>query len=162
MTTSRPSNNTFDNASSDTACNGVSIWRREAHGGEGGTAVVVRSEMTDVEGMKSPPVKRRKSCRGLPSTLKNGRRDWETVRGQGKIPRQKFSRRKGDDEKIRHVIKYMIQPEATQLLAWRTIRLYFGADWKVFPGIVHRVSVEDIRRYYRERPGIQKGARRDP
>lgn len=120
-----------------------------------------RSDITDIEGVPSPPVKRTKLSGGLRSTLSNVRTDWETVIAQGAILHRNYSRHKGDDSKIRYVLKYIFQPEATQLLVWETIRLNCGNYWKAFSGIVRRLSMEHMWIDYRDRAGLREGAGRD-
>lgn len=73
-TTGRLSDDTFDNACFNTACDDVVTSRREAHGGGGGAGVVGCADINDVEGVLSPALKRRKLSGDLLSALSNGRK----------------------------------------------------------------------------------------
>lgn len=70
--------------------------------------------------------KRRKVSGCLLTTMSHGRTYWSTVLALGTIPRRNFTRKRGDDLKIRHVIGYIFQPHVTQLLAWGSIRFRVG------------------------------------
>lgn len=93
--------------------------------------------------------------------MRHGCTEWATVVAMGYISRRKFSHKREDDSKISHVFWYIFSPDVTQLLAWRTIRLKVGSTWKVFPGVVHKISRDHMWRDYMDRALQVDGASRD-
>lgn len=49
------------------------------------------------------------------------------------------------------MLRFIFEPDVSQLLAWVTIRIRCGAEWKMFPGIVRKKSIEHMWRAYRSR-----------
>lgn len=51
----------------------------------------------------------------------------------------------GDDDKIRDGLRLIFQPDVTQLVAWRTSRLKYSEDRKIFLSIVRKLRTEHMR-----------------
>lgn len=62
---------------------------------------------------------------------------------------------------MRHALRFIFQPEVIQLLAWGTIRLKFNEEWKIFPGIIQKLSTKHMWRAYRDRASDADGAEAD-
>lgn len=91
---------------------------------------------------------------GLRSTLSNVICDWAILLTVSSIPHGRFSRCPGDDDQIKHVLQYVFQPGITQLLAWGTIWLRVRSDWKLFTGVIRKISAEKTWRYYKARADV--------
>lgn len=85
------------------------------------------------------PTKEAQVTRGLLTSLSCGRTDWATKLGEDGIPWRKFSRQKGDDEKVRRAWRFIFHHDVAQLLAWGSIGLKRGCDCKILPGIMPKM-----------------------
>lgn len=83
---------------------------------------------------------------GLHYSLIVGRLDWASVITERSIPRKKHSRMKGDNGKIRQVLRFVFQADVTQFLAWGSIGLKCGYEWKVILGIIGKLTTEHMWR----------------
>lgn len=68
---------------------------------------------------------------------------------------------KGDVDKVWHALRFILEPDDTELVAWGTISLQRDEEWKMFLGIIRKSTTEHLWRGYRDRACNADGAETD-